>query len=184
MALAIPLLILAGLAAAGQLEPLLVQSGLIRDTPAIGTLNGRLLIWQRAGYFLAQAPFTGIGLNQFRLAVPAFWPLASPLLHGDIGHAHNHFVHVAVEMGIPGLIAYAAIWLAAFRQVWAGLGTRRLPEFEMALLGSASSLVAFLVYGVFDTVALGARAGFPFWLFLALVFALTMPPAANEPPTV
>ena len=66
------LILLIGLALTGQLEPLLQGSGLFAASTEFDTLNGRLLVWRRALYFLAQAPLTGIGLNQFRLATPGF----------------------------------------------------------------------------------------------------------------
>ena len=164
----------------GQLEPLLEAGGLVAPMTEFDTLGGRLQVWQRALYFIAQAPLTGIGLNHFRVAVPAFWPLSSPLAPGDLGHAHNQFLQVAVELGLPGLMAYLGIWLGVVWRAITGLRSSASPIDRPAAKGAASGLLAFFVYGIFDTVALGARAGFPLWLFMALTVILTTTPTPEK----
>ena len=179
------IMLFAWLAWTGQLEPLLQASGLVAPMTEFDTLNGRVQVWQRALYFIAQAPLTGIGLNHFRVAVPAFWPLSSPLIHGDLGHAHNQFLQAAVELGLPGLIAYLSIWLGLLWRAITRLRSSASPIDRRAAMGAASGLLAFFVYGIFDTVALGARASFPLWLFMALTIILTASPTpenSNRPP--
>lgn len=33
-------------------------------------------------------------------------------------HAHNLFTHVAVELGLPGMLLWAVVWLAVLRESW------------------------------------------------------------------
>src|SRR3989344_5455053 len=33
-------------------------------------------------------------------------------------HAHNLFTHVAIELGLPGLLLWAATWIAVLREAW------------------------------------------------------------------
>jgi putative inorganic carbon (hco3(-)) transporter len=174
------LMLFGWLAWTGQLEPLLQAGGLVAPMTEFDTLNGRVQIWQRALYFIAQAPLTGIGLNHFRVALPAFWPLSSPLIPGDLGHAHNQFLQVAAELGLPGLIAYLSIWLGLAWRAITRLRPSASPIARRAAMGAASGLFAFSVYGIADTVALGARAGFPLWLFMALTVILTASPIPEK----
>ncbi len=167
------------LAATDRLEPLLRASGLFDPATSFDSLNGRLHVWQRAVYFLAQAPFTGIGLNQFRAATPAFWPVSSPQAPSNIGHAHNQFLQAGVEMGILGLVGYLGVWLALFWRVFQTLRRPALPA-EGALLAAASGLVAYGIYGLADAVALGARGGYPLWLFFALTIICSRPLSAAD----
>jgi putative inorganic carbon (hco3(-)) transporter len=80
-------------------------------------------------------------------------------------------------VGLPGLIAFVALYLGAF---WMVARIWRTPE--TASLGSLSSralalglgggLFAHLVYGLTDAVALGAKPGFLFWMSLGLITGL------------
>lgn len=33
-------------------------------------------------------------------------------------HAHNLFSHIAIELGVPGLLLWCAVWLAVLREAW------------------------------------------------------------------
>ena len=61
--------------------------------------------------------FTGMGMDTFRSVVNVLYPLqiisaGSPIK--DIGHAHNEFLQAALDLGIPGLIAFISIYIVAF----------------------------------------------------------------------
>lgn len=148
---------------------------------AVISLEGRREIWSRARYVVEDFPFTGVGLNNFRRVVPLLYPLflISPAV--DISHAHNHLLNTAAELGIPGLIAYAGLWIGAALLLWqSGLMARQHapgPLLQAVAAGIAASLLAYFVYGLFDAVALGARPGFLFWLLLGLAAALPRPAA-------
>ncbi|MBI1877582.1 MAG: O-antigen ligase family protein [Chloroflexi bacterium] len=148
----------------------LVTSGL--ETEAVGTmhLDGRLEVWSRALQGLADFPL-GMGMNNFRRIMPILYPafIVSPTK--DIAHAHNHLLQVGLDLGIPGLIAYLALWLTAgflLFQVISGSGAR---FYQVIALGLAGSFTAYFIYGMTDTVALGAKPGFVFWWALGLVMA-------------
>ena len=63
---------------------------------------GRIEIWNRAIYMLRDFPLTGIGMGSFTQIADALYPfsIASP---GTIFHAHNLFLQVGVDLGIPGI---------------------------------------------------------------------------------
>ena len=74
-------------------------------------------------------------------------------------------------MGIPGLSAYLALVATALCIGWRAARTAG-GEFRWLGLGIVGSLVAFHVYGITDTVALGHKPGLTFWMLLGLAAAL------------
>jgi len=135
------------------------------------TLEERMEIWNRALYAIQDFAFTGCGLGTFRRVV---WVLYPPLLispNFDFGHAHNVFLQVALDLGLPGLVAYLGLTATA---LWIGWQIARSANCSHRWLGLGivGALVAFHVYGLTDAIALGARPGLAFWILLALVAAL------------
>ncbi len=71
-----------------------------------------------------------MGVGTFRRLVPLIYPyfLISP--DTDIAHAHNHLLQVGLDLGLPGLISYVALWLLAGVMLWRSwrLGRTNGPE--------------------------------------------------------
>ncbi len=169
---------------------------------SLDTFEGRLEVWSRALYAIQDFPFTGMGMNTFRHVVHVLYPLFLIPPDVDIAHAHNEFLQAALDLGLPGLIAFIALYLVAFsmlRQLWhspsplhAPRSTPRAPRFTLQpptsnlqppitslqpltrplVLGLAGGLIAHLIYGLTDAVALGAKPGILFWMLLGLIAAL------------
>ncbi|MHC4617465.1 MAG: O-antigen ligase family protein [Planctomycetota bacterium] len=164
----------------------------LADDPALSlsTIPGRLELWSRAIYAIQDFPFTGMGMNTFRHVVHVLYPLFLTDPDFDVGHAHNEFLQAALDLGIPGLIAFLALHVGTFWmliEVWqASKGPapcaddqRRylLPAKDPALiraivLGLGGGLFAHMIYGLTDAVALGARQGVTFWMVLGLISGL------------
>jgi putative inorganic carbon (HCO3(-)) transporter len=141
---------------------------------AVGGINlaGRVEIWSRAIYAIQDFPFTGMGLNTFRRVVHVLYPLFLIGPDMDIAHAHNQFLQVALDLGLPGLVAYVALWIAAIVLLVRAWRSTRDLWLRAVTLGLAGSFVAYFVYGLADTVALGAKPGLAFWTLLALCVAV------------
>jgi putative inorganic carbon (hco3(-)) transporter len=77
---------------------------------ALGGWQGRVEIASRAIYMIRDFPFTGIGMGSFENIADLLYPffIFPP---GQIVHAHNLFLQVAVDLGIPGFIAWISIFL-------------------------------------------------------------------------
>lgn len=141
------------------------------ETPA-GTisLEGRVELWSRALYAIQDFPFTGCGLGTFRRVVHILYPLFLVAPDTDIAHAHNVFLQAALDLGLPGLIAYLALLAVAASAAW-WAGGAGMP-FRWAALGLLAGLIGFHIYGLTDTVALGAKPGLAFWLALGILASL------------
>ncbi len=135
------------------------------------SLSGRVEIWSRALYAIQDFPFTGVGLGAFRQVVNLLYPLFTVGPDVDIAHAHNIFLQVALDVGLPGLIAYLALlWVAG------GLGwqvaRRRSSLIRAPALGLLAGLAGLHVYGLTDALALGSKPGIAFWMSLGLLVGL------------
>ncbi len=174
--------------------------GVVSDQAlSLNTLEGRVEIWSRSIYGLQDFPFTGMGMNTFREVVHVLYPLFLISPDADIGHAHNEFLQVGLDLGIPGLIAFIALYLGAFWMlvgVWKNARRSQLltPDPQLAtsspppvthhfplsmgslqraaVLGLGGGLLAHLIYGLTDAVAMGAKPGVVFWMLLGLVAGL------------
>lgn len=148
------------------------QTGLDPDSSQINTLTGRVEIWSRALYGIQDFPFTGMGMNNFRRVVPILYPLFTISPDVDIAHAHNHLLQAALDLGLPGLVAYLALWLLLALLLWQSWRQAQSLWLRELALGMAGSLLAHFVYGMLDAVALGAKPGFVFWYLAGLVVSL------------
>ncbi|AZL75957.1 O-antigen ligase family protein [Pseudomonas oryziphila] len=65
-------------------------------------------IFQAAMQMISEHPLTGLGLG-------AFYRVHAAGLEFD--HTHNMFTHVAVELGLPGMLLWTAVWLFALGEI-------------------------------------------------------------------
>jgi O-antigen ligase len=147
--------------------PSLMKVGQVQLTTkqAEGTLLFRVQIWDQALPRIYTHPFLGIGLNEFRYL---------PEIKYNVSHAHNKFFHVAVELGIPALIAYLALlFLTAFMIVKtlqsknSGTGWQKI-----VILGLGCGQLAHAIFELTDVIPFGAKVGFFPWISLALITAI------------
>jgi putative inorganic carbon (hco3(-)) transporter len=148
---------------------------------SLNTLDGRLEIWSRAIYGIQDFPITGMGMNAFRKVVQVLYPFFRIGPDIDIGHAHNEFLQAALDLGIPGLIAFLALYIGAFwmlADVWRATchPSQNIERWSLVIrsltLGLGGGLLAHLLYGLTDAVAMGAKPGVLFWMLLGLIAGL------------
>lgn len=154
----------------------------LTSTNAVETWEARVEVWSRGIYAIQDFPLTGMGMNTFRYVAPIFYPffLLNPDI--DIAHAHNEFLQAGLDLGIPGLVAFVALYIGAFAllfQVWktgVRTGVYTSPELgalmRVLALGFGAGLIAHVVYGLTDVVALGSKPGFLWWMYLGLIVTL------------
>lgn len=134
---------------------------------SIDTFEGRLEVWDRAWWMIQDFAFTGIGLGQYS---PVLHALYVPLLISPgeyVPHAHNLYLQYAAELGIPGAVAFGCLVVAFFRCcIRAVISPDPLLRWTGA--GLALGMVGFMVYGLTDAIAPGARGGIVLWLVLGL----------------
>ena len=142
------------------------------------TFASRFEIWSRALYGLQDFSFTGMGMGTFRRVAPVLYPFFMISSDKDVAHAHNIFLQTGLDLGIPGLVAYVALYLSSFTMLSWIVTNKNIQNTVLGIkaqhiaLGLAGGLLAHGVYGLTDAVALGAKPGFLWWWLLGLIAAL------------
>jgi putative inorganic carbon (HCO3(-)) transporter len=119
--------------------------------------------WIVAVNTVSQHPLFGIGMNRFRQI---------PNIGYSRAHAHNHLLHTAAEIGIPGLMAYLAILFAAGYMCYEVWRKSKIGWMRMAALGLGCGQMAHFIFGMADSIPLGAKVGIFFWFSLGLIVAM------------
>ena len=124
----------------------------------------RFANWQQAGRLIASAPLLGVGLGNYETAVPA------QVLKGEPAsiYAHNFFLQLAAEAGLPLFVLLAFIGWPFLRK---NLGGFLRPE--NALFASACILVLF--FNLFDVGNYFFAAGVSFAIALSQAVVLEGP---------
>jgi hypothetical protein len=148
----------------------------------------RAMVWTRAAYIIADHPFTGAGLDNFRPVARNSYPYFDPAFD-QTEHAHSWPLQAGVDGGVWGLAA--VVWLAIGFYVAAGRAGRRdvpaaMPGPPAALRpGFVVGFTAFFIGHLYDNGTMsGARAAVVFWLFLGAALVTLLPRAntADEVP--
>jgi putative inorganic carbon (HCO3(-)) transporter len=129
----------------------------ITRSDLLGGLAGRQDIWSRAVYMIRDFPFTGVGMGAFGPVADRLYPffLYSP---GQIPHAHDLFLQLAVDLGLPGLVAWLAIGITIVLSSWrVYLQGRAAGDGWRAGLGAGllASQLAIWTQGLVDAVTWG-----------------------------
>lgn len=122
--------------------------------------------WQRALYLIQDFPL-GVGMGFFTPMVAHFYPFFLSL-PGEVPHAHNLLLQIAVDLGLPGLFAWACLMGAVLRASW------QIFQGHSRALGGGLLLsqIALLAHGVFDAVTWGmVRPAIVVWLLWAVALA-------------
>lgn len=108
----------------------------------------RLARWQAALNMLTNQPWTGVGFGNYQAVYEQYrlinWP--TPL-----GHAHNIYLNVAAETGVPGLAAYVFLWAAIVGLTFQTI--RRTRHLDRALaIGLMGTWVYLSVHNLVDNL--------------------------------
>ncbi len=122
----------------------------------------RLALWESTEAMIADHPFAGIGWGAYFLAYPDYnFFIQDPSV--IIYHAHNMYLSIAAEIGLPGALCYFLLFFGH------GLLAVRLyrsaasPFRRAAGLGAALAVTGMAVYGVGDYVLFSRAVSFCFW---------------------
>ncbi len=185
------LLLVAGLLAA---LALLWRAGIVSTwlTPELQqstqtSLTRRMDIWRLSLELVGSNPLTGLGLGNYEAVFTAAFPTL-PLIQGRIAppHAHHLFLQLALDLGLPGLLAYlgflASLFSKLLRRLHQPPAGRQALAAQSVAIGVSSALVAMLVVGCFDNALWGTKLTvIPWSLFaLALIVGETEKPNASR----
>lgn len=135
---------------------------------------GRFEIWTRGLYVVQDFPFTGIGMGTFEQVSNALYPYFLLGPDADVPHAHNLFLQVAVDLGIPGLVAWLGLLFLVVLAAWHiyRSGARGRSGWDAGLgAGLLCSQIALAVHGMLDAPVWGAHSALVVWGLWALSMA-------------
>ena len=137
------------------------------------TQPDRPIIWQTALNMVKAHPFIGVGVNTFVKAYPSYLAPGDPFGNTGIGpYAHNQYLHLAAELGWPGLALLGVLLVLIVLVVRRTLAARREHPMEAAMsAGLAAGLVGYLVIGLFESSLFYSRGGGTFWFVVGLIVA-------------
>ncbi len=135
----------------------------------VGFMGERPQWWQTSLDLIQKYPLTGIGLGRFRYEYQRNGP---PEQYNVPYHAHNIYLHIAVEHGIPSLLLFLWMVVIICQQVFAmqqasgfwGIGT---------FIGASGFLISALVYGLADNI-LHQRTVLLFWFIIGIIFYIQL----------
>jgi putative inorganic carbon (hco3(-)) transporter len=166
-----------------------VNPGSSNSAFSLDSLTLRVDIWNRAIFGIRDFPFTGMGMKTFSKVLEALYPLYAINSGREIDHAHNEFLQTALDLGVPGLIAFSSLYLVSFWMLveewnWA----KKLSKLsdsssfsailasssgvKILVLGLGGGLIAHAIFGLTDAVIMVAKPGILFWMLLGLIAGL------------
>jgi putative inorganic carbon (HCO3(-)) transporter len=154
---ALALVLVSGLAIVGVLPE--------RLNPLRQTGGFRLDLWLSSLEMVRDHPWLGIGLDNFAYLYPQLYLREGAAAEPNLSHPHNWVLHVWLELGLPGLIAFVWLLVRVWRQArekLSGSSTRWM------IAGACGSMADLLVHGFIDNSYFLVDLAFLFWLALAL----------------
>lgn len=130
----------------------------------IRSTNERFELWSRAWELIQLHPITGVGMGTYEQVVADTHPFDLVYVGlefqqtGRGAHAHNLFLQIAVDLGIPGLLAWLTIITMVLRAAWRVYRTGKQEQqswIQGIGAGLICSQVALLAHGLLDAVAWG-----------------------------
>lgn len=166
-----------GVAAAVALFPQLVFSRLAAlswDNPAFDKF--RVMAWISARDMIAARPLTGWGPGSWETVYPRF-RLAEETRH--LPHAHNYYLHVGAEFGLPVVVGLVAIVVLV---LYRGVRDTRHTQYRLPVAATVCAVIGYGVMNAFDYTLSEGRNAMAFFLLVGGVEAARRMALADRPP--
>ncbi len=133
---------------------------IVQNTVALtgADASQRILVWQRSLEFVHAHPMFGVGPGNFYLAYQKYLNLAIPNFE-NFDDAHNIFLHLAVNVGLPMLVLYLILIVLGLWWGWRLWKSTNNPVY----LALFASVISWQISASFNPVVI------PCWILLALL---------------
>jgi len=131
----------------------------------------RIALWESTIAMIMDKPLLGIGWGAYWLVYPEYDFF---LQNGNVKifHAHNMYLNIAAEIGIPGLIAFLGIMYGHIRLALNVLRGTLESWSAGVLLGILAAMGGIIVNGLTDYVMFNIQLSMLYWLLNALVIVI------------
>lgn len=128
----------------------------------------RLALWESTIAMIADKPLLGIGWGAYWMVYPDYdFFINNP--NTKIFHAHNMYLNIAAEIGIPGLITFLAMMVGHVRLALSSVSGTAQYWSSGIMLGIAGAICGLIVNGFTDYVLFNIQLSMLFWLLNALI---------------
>lgn len=131
----------------------------------------RIALWESTIAMIQDKPLFGIGWGSYWLVYPEYdFFINDPST--KIFHAHNMYLNIAAEIGIPGLLAFLTIMYGHVRLALSML----LRSFESwssgLMLGIVAAVAGIIMNGFTDYVMFNIQLSMLYWLLNGLIVVI------------
>jgi O-antigen ligase len=128
-----------------------MDSAVEQDDYNLTSPTGRVQVWTRGIGYMLDRPLLGVGAGNFQTAEGRLSDYAAMIRSRSGGvkwsAAHNSYVQVGAELGVPGLVLFLAAIFGTLRALQRVTRRRRLTPADTELVGLAYvSLVALIIF--------------------------------------
>lgn len=142
------------------------------DSNEYSTLPGRLEAWRNTIYLIQDFPISGTGIGTYsKLFNEVYTFIPFSLQGAGSAHAHNSYLAVAADLGLPGLILYMSLFSSAVGMANKLVQTSRSIT-RALVIGLACGLLSHMVFGLTDAYLLGTKLGGIMWIFFGVIAAV------------
>ena len=131
----------------------------------------RLNLWKAAGKMIEDHPLAGVGYGKWKVNILDYsqefpgWDLDK----ASFAHAHNSYLMIAAETGIPGLVLILTFWIFLLKEQFKNLRTRMNASPGRAwTFATIAGIAALLVGGFFEHNFLTATPALCLFFFVGL----------------
>ncbi len=128
----------------------------------------RIILWTGAVEMIKESPIFGVGYGLFPYLIPSY----APNLSSGARDAHNTYLILAAEMGIPSLLIFMAIlFILVKNSNWLYRKTKDkfIKAFALGVLGG---LFGLLLVNMFGSRMNAEEVSAYFWIYAGLIMAL------------
>lgn len=131
----------------------------------------RIALWESTIAMILDNPLFGIGWGAYWLVYPEYdFFLNNPAAR--IVHAHNMYLHIAAEIGIPGLLVFLAVIYGHTKKAIDILRQTNNRWVAGLMLGIMSAVLGLAVNGFTDYIMFNVQLSMLFWLLNAVIIAV------------
>lgn len=142
---------------------------IVNPTDTSSTL--RLALWESTIAMITDNPFLGIGWGAYWMVYPDY-DFFVQNANVKIFHAHNMYLNIAAEIGIPGCLAFFAVIYGHLRLALSALKEAASGWVGGMLLGLIAAMGGILINGFTDYVLFNIQLSMTFWLLNALIIVI------------
>jgi putative inorganic carbon (HCO3(-)) transporter len=155
----------------GQVARTLIYVGRAETLAEYSSWAKRVETWERSMRVIRDHPLTGIGFDGLFEVIHARYPTFVIPAGRDHTHAHNVFLQVALDLGLPGLVGFVWLIVAYAWMMWE-VYRRSSDRLRLMAAGLFLGLLAQLLYGLANAATLFQKPGVFTWAYFGLGAAL------------